>query len=44
MGGYCLMGMESTWEDEEVLEMVGEVGCTKMGMYFVPQNQPHKHG
>ena len=29
-GNGCLMGTVSVWEDEEVLEMNGDGGCTAM--------------
>lgn len=39
MGSSCLMGRISVWEDEQVLEMDGGVGCATARTYFVNATQ-----
>ena len=38
------MGSLSVWEDEKVLEMDSDDGCTTMWMYLIPLNCTIKNG
>jgi len=38
MGSYYLMGKVSFWDNEKVLEMDADAGCTTVWMYLMPVN------